>query len=55
MKIDIVEQLARMDLTERDEFIKSLVWKWPHMALSLSNSIGLQLQIQDYKKEEAND
>ena len=55
MNIDIVEQLARMDLIERDQFIKDLVWKWPHMALSLSNSIGLQLQIQDRQKEEAYD
>jgi len=53
--IDLVEQLARMDLTQRDNFIKSLVEKWPHMAQSLSNSIGLELQIQDIKKEEAYD
>ena len=47
MNIDLVEQLARMDLTERDRFIKDLVRKWPHMAQSLSNMIGLELQIQE--------
>ena len=53
MNIDLVEQLARMDLTERDRFIKDLVRKWPQMAQSLSNMIGLELQIQE--TEEAYD
>ena len=42
----LVEEIASMDLTQRDEFIKTLVSKWPHMATSLSNMIGLELQIQ---------
>ena len=49
----LVEEIARMDLTQRDEFIKPLVRKWPHMATSLSNMIGLELQIQEM--EEAHD
>ena len=32
---DIVETLARMDLEQRNEFVSSLVKKWPHMAESL--------------------
>ena len=47
---DIVETLARMDLEQRNEFVSSLVKKWPHMAESLSNMIGLELIIN--KKED---
>mgnify|MGYP001094561603 CR=1 FL=1 len=49
----LVEEIARMDLTQRDDFVKTLVRKWPHMALSLSNMIGLEITINDM--EEAND
>ena len=49
----LVEEIARMDLTQRDDFVKTLVRKWPHMAQSLSNMIGLELMIND--KEEAHD
>ena len=53
MANELVEQIARMDLNQRDDFIKTLVRKWPHMAQSLSNMIGLELMIND--KEEAHD
>ena len=50
MANEMVEKLARMNLEQRDEFIKTLVKKWPHMAESLSNMIGLELIIN--KKED---
>jgi len=53
MANELVEQIARMDLNQRDAFIKTLVSKWPHMAQSLSNMIGLELMINN--KEEAHD
>ena len=53
MANELVEQIARMDLNQRDDFIKTLVRKWPDMATSLSNMIGLEIQIQEM--EEAHD
>tara|TARA_B100000683_G_scaffold269981_1_gene308008 strand:- start:579 stop:737 length:159 start_codon:yes stop_codon:yes gene_type:complete len=47
---DVIETIARMNMEERAEFISSLVEKWPHMAESLSNMIGLELIIN--KKED---
>ena len=47
---DIVATLDRMYLEQRNEFVSSLVKKWPHMAESLSNMIGLELIIN--KKED---
>jgi len=49
-KIDIdvvVETFARMDHKQRDEFVKTLVKKWPHMAQSIGNMIQLEQMIQD--------
>jgi hypothetical protein len=50
MKIDIeqvVETFARMDYEQRDQFVKMLVQKWPHMAQSIGNMIQLEQMIQD--------
>ena len=47
---DVIETIARMDLEQRNEFVSSLVKKWPHMAESLSKMIGLELIIN--KKED---
>ena len=52
---DVVETLARMDLEQRNEFVSSLVKKWPHMAESLGNSIGFELMINNEEKEAIND
>ena len=49
-KIDIdvvVETSARMDHNQRDQFVKTLVKKWPHMAQSIGNMIQLEQMIQD--------
>ena len=54
MANEMVEKLARMNLEQRDEFIKTLVKKWPHMAESIGNGIGLELMIK-FNQEEAND
>ena len=54
MANEMVEKLARMNLEQRDEFIKTLVKKWPHMAESIGNGIGLEIMIK-FNQEEAND
>ena len=49
-KIDIdvvVETFARMKHEQRDQFVKTLVKKWPHMAQSICNMIQLEQMIQD--------
>jgi len=50
MKIDIeqvVETFARMNLEQRDQFVKTLVKKWPYMAQSIGNMIQLEQMVQD--------
>lgn len=50
MKIDIeqvVETFARMNIEQRDQFVKVLVKKWPHMAQSIGNMIQLEQMVQD--------
>lgn len=46
-----VEMLARMTLQERDDFVKMLVDKWPHMAQSVGNMITLELMVKDKQDE----
>tara|TARA_B100001057_G_scaffold489249_1_gene575153 strand:- start:3988 stop:4170 length:183 start_codon:yes stop_codon:yes gene_type:complete len=40
---DIVETLARMNNDQREEFVESLVRKWPHMAQTIMDFIGFEL------------
>ena len=42
-----VENIARMDIQERDTFVKTLVTKWPDLAISVNNMITLEQMIQD--------
>ena len=42
-----VENIARMDIQERDSFVKTLVTKWPDLAISVNNMITLEQMIQD--------
>jgi|TARA_B110000438_G_scaffold189360_1_gene180998 hypothetical protein len=49
----VVEQIARMDLNERNDFVQCLVFKWPHMAQSLSNMVDLEVRQLNYKEKEA--
>ena len=42
-----VENIARMDIQERDTFVKTLVTKWPDLAISVNNMITLEQMVQD--------
>ena len=44
---DTVENIARMDIQERDTFVKTLVIKWPDLATSVNNMITLEKMVQD--------
>ena len=44
---DTVENIARMDIQERDTFVKTLVTKWPDLAISVNNMITLEQMVQD--------
>ena len=44
---DTVENIARMDIQERDIFVKTLVTKWPDLATSVNNMITLEQMVQD--------
>ena len=46
-----VEMLARMNLQERDEFVKTLVAKWPDLANVIGNMITLELMIKENMNE----
>ena len=52
----VVETFARMNLEQRDQFVKTLVYKWPHMAVSIKNMIDLQILIEaeKFRKEAEN-
>ena len=42
-----VESIARMNIQERDSFVKTLVTKWPDLATSVNNMITLEQMVQD--------
>ena len=42
-----VENIARMNIQERDSFVKTLVTKWPDLATSVNNMITLEQMVQD--------
>ena len=44
---ETVENIARMNIQERDSFVKTLVTKWPDLATSVNNMITLEQMIQD--------
>ena len=44
---DTVESIARMGIQERDTFVKTLVTKWPDLAISVNNMITLEQMVQD--------
>ena len=44
---DTVENIARMDIQERDTFVKTLVTKWPDLAPSVNNMIKLEPMVQE--------
>mgnify|MGYP001490505969 FL=1 len=44
---ETVENIARMNIQERDTFVKTLVTKWPDLATSVNNMITLEQMVQD--------
>ena len=44
---ETVENIARMDIQERDSFVKTLVTKWPDLATSVNNMITLEQMVQE--------
>ena len=44
---ETVENIARMDIQERDTFVKTLVTKWPDLATSVNNMITLEQMVQE--------
>ena len=44
---ETVENIARMNIQERDSFVKTLVTKWPDLATSVNNMITLEQMVQD--------
>ena len=44
---ETVENIARMNIQERDTFVKTLVTKWPDLAISVNNMITLEQMVQD--------
>ena len=44
---ETVENIARMNIQERDTFVKTLVTKWPDLATSVNNMITLEQMVQE--------
>ena len=51
MANNIVENIAQMNLEQRNLFVNTFVKKWPDLASSVSNMITLEQMIQDTKEK----
>lgn len=40
---EIVESIARMDEDQRERFVRTMVKKWPDLAMSISNKIDQEI------------
>ena len=40
---DVVENIARMGEDQRNRFVRSMVEKWPDLAMSISNKIDQEV------------
>ena len=49
--IDIVEQIARMNQKQRDDFVHYFVTKWPHLAHDIKEAIQIEIFEQREAKE----
>tara|TARA_B100000282_G_scaffold235706_1_gene178153 strand:+ start:44 stop:271 length:228 start_codon:yes stop_codon:yes gene_type:complete len=49
--IDIVEQIARMNQKQRDEFVHNFVTKWPQLAYDIKEAIQIEIFEQREQKE----
>ena len=43
-KVDVVEEIARMNMEERRVFVREFAKKWPDLARSISNSIDIEIR-----------
>ena len=49
--IDVVEQIARMNQKQRDEFVNKFVTKWPQLAYDIKEAIQIEIFEQREQKE----
>ena len=52
MANNIVENIAQMNLEQRNLFVNTFVKKWPDLATSVSNMITLEQMEKDIKEKE---
>ena len=50
--IDIVEQIARMNQKQRDDFVHDFVRKWPELAYDIKEAIQIEIFEQRQQKEQ---
>ena len=51
MANNIVENIAQMNLEQRNLFVNTFVKKWPDLAASVSNMITLEQMVKDIKEK----
>lgn len=49
--IDVVEEIARMNQKQRDEFVHNFVTKWPQLAYDIKEAIQIEIFEQREQKE----
>ena len=49
--IDVVEEIARMNQKQRDEFVNKFVTKWPQLANDIKEAIQIEIFEQREQKE----
>ena len=52
MADNVVENIAQMNLEQRNLFVNTFVEKWPDLATSVSNMITLEQMVKDIKEKE---
>ncbi len=51
MADNVVENIAQMNLEQRNLFVNTFVKKWPDLATSLSNMITLEQMVKNTKEK----
>ena len=51
MADNVVENIAQMNLEQRNIFVNTFVEKWPDLATSLSNMITLEQMVKNTKEK----
>ena len=51
MADNVVENIAQMNLEQRNIFVNTFVEKWPDLAISLSNMITLEQMVKNTKEK----